>query len=180
MENDNTKCFCSQCGAELAESALFCSSCGAKQENAKPSTALANNSPAIPAAQAALQSPHNFSQQPPQFLQPQGYQQQPMQQGSPMPPGYPSQGYIPPVQMMIAPKSMPLALILTFFFGPLGLLYANVRDGLILICISIAVAFLTLGFGLIFVWIGSMVWAYMDVEKYNRALLNGQIPPQDF
>ena len=49
-----------------------------------------------------------------------------------------------------------------------------------MICISIAVAILTLGFGLIFVWVGSMVWAYMDVEKYNQALLSGQMPPQDF
>ncbi len=173
MENGNAKCFCSQCGAELDESALFCSSCGAKQKAAGANPLPANTSSITP-------PPLIVAQQPPQFLQPQGYQQQPMQQGPSMPPSYPPQGYIPPVQMMIAPKSMPLALILTFFFGPLGLLYANVRDGLICICISIAVAFLTLGFGLIFVWIGSMVWAYMDVEKYNRALLSGQMPPQDF
>lgn len=147
-------------------------------------TAPANNAPVSPAAQATIQPPQNYAQRPQQFQQPQGYPQQPLyppqQQGYPMQPGYPQQGYMPPPQVLLAQKSMPLALILTFFFGPLGLLYASVRDGLILICISIAVGILTLGFGLIFVWIGSMVWAYMDVEKYNRALMMGQVPPQDF
>ena len=168
MENVNhKKAFCSQCGAELEADALFCSSCGAKQEKSEVKSLPANSPPTTPVTQV-------LAQQPPQFQQPQGYPQQPMQ------PGYPPQGYMPPPQVLLAQKSMPLALILTFFFGPLGLLYASVRDGLILICISIAVAILTLGFGLIFVWIGSMVWAYMDVEKYNRQLMMGQMPPQGF
>lgn len=175
MENVNhKKVFCSQCGAEMEEDALFCSSCGAKQNKADMAPSSVNNLPISPAMQAHVPPVQVFSQQTPQFQQSQGYPQQQMQ------PGYPPQGYMPPPQVLLAQKSMPLALILTFFFGPLGLLYASVRDGLILICISIAVAFLTLGFGLIFVWIGSMVWAYMDVEKYNRALLSGQIPPQGF
>ena len=163
----NAKKYCAQCGAELENDALFCSSCGAKQKKTA-TAAIPANTPLTPSAT------QGFSQQPQHFQQPQGYPQPPMQ------PGYPPQGYMPPPHILLAQKSMPLALILTFFFGPLGLLYASVRDGLILICISIAVAILTLGFGLIFVWIGSMVWAYMDVEKYNRALLNGQMPPQDF
>ena len=170
--------FCIHCGAKLPPDALFCLSCGTKQDSAAQPRPIASPPQAL-----ALQ----MHQQPQQQIppQPQGYPQQPFQPGYPRQ-GYPQQpmqqGYPQQPQMIIAqtPKSMPLALILTFFFGPLGLLYASVRDGLILICISIAVAFLTLGFGLIFVWIGSMVWAYMDVEKYNRALLSGQIPPQDF
>lgn len=174
MENiDHKKAFCSRCGAELEEDALFCSACGAKQNKTEMKVLPTNSPPISPVTQA-------FAQQPPQFQQPQGYSQQPMQQGYPMQPGCPPQGYMPPPQVLLAQKSMPLALILTFFFGPLGLLYASVRDGLIMICISIAVAILTLGFGLIFVWVGSMVWAYMDVEKYNQALLSGKMPPQDF
>lgn len=169
--------FCLHCGATLPPDALFCLSCGTKQDSAAQPQVV------TPPHAMALQ----MHQQPQQQIppQPQGYPQQPFQPGYPRQ-GYPQQpmqqGYPQQPQMIItqAPKSMGLALILTFLFGPLGLLYANVRDGLIMICISIAVAFLTLGFGLIFVWIGSMVWAYMDVEKYNKALMNGQIPPQSF
>lgn len=170
--------FCLHCGATLPPDALFCLSCGTKQGGAAQPQPVATPPQAI-----ALQMPQQPQQQIPS--QPQGYPQQPFQPGYPRQ-GYPQQpmqqGYPQQPQMIItqAPKSMGLALILTFLFGPLGLLYANVRDGLIMICISIAVAFLTLGFGLIFVWIGSMVWAYMDVEKYNKALMSGQMPPQSF
>ena len=165
----NVKKFCMKCGTELEADALFCSSCGTKQDSAAQPPIVAPPPQAI-----ALQMPPQPQPQippQPQGYSMQGYPQQPMQQGYPQQP-----------QMIItqAPKSMGLALILTFLFGPLGLLYADVRDGLIMICISIAVAFITLGFGLIFVWIGSMIWAYMDVEKYNRQLMLGQMPPQGF
>ncbi len=169
--NENTKKFCMKCGAELEPDAVFCSSCGTKQNKADMAAPPINHPPVSPAVQANVPPAPVFPQQPPQFQQPQGYPQQQMQSG-----------YPPQPQMIItqSPKSMGLALILTFLFGPLGLLYASVKAGVILICIAIVVGFLTLGLGAIVIWPISMVWAYMEVDKYNKALMNGQMPPQSF
>ncbi len=169
--NENTQKFCMKCGAELEPDAVFCSSCGTKQNKADMATPPENHSPVSPAVQANVPPAPVFPQQPSQFQQPQGYPQQQMQ------PGYP-----PQPQMIIAqsPKSMGLALILTFLFGPLGLLYASVKAGLIMICVAIVVVPLTLGFGYFITVPVSMAWAYTEVEKYNKALMSGQMPPQSF
>ena len=50
------------------------------------------------------------------------------------------------------------AFFLTFLFGPLGLLYATVGGGIFMIFLAMVVGFFTLGFGLIFVWLLSMIW----------------------
>jgi hypothetical protein len=46
---------------------------------------------------------------------------------SPYPPGYRS----------LPRKNVALALVLAFFFGPLGLLYASVRAGIMVLCIPV-------------------------------------------
>lgn len=55
-------------------------------------------------------------------------------------------------------KSVWAAFFLTFLFGPLGLLYATVGGGIFMIFLAMVVGFFTLGFGLIFVWLLSMIW----------------------
>lgn len=65
-------------------------------------------------------------------------------------------------------KSVGLALILTFFFGPLGLLYATVAGGVIMLILGVLIGVVTLGFGLIFVWIASMIWAVIAVNSTNN------------
>ena len=162
METVNhSKAFCSQCGTELEDGALFCSSCGAKQEKTSAAASLPNNPLKPPTTQTNPPSMQAFPQQ--QIQQP----------------------YIPP-QMTTGqkPKSMVLALVLSFFFGPLGLLYASKKAGLIMICVLLAVAFLV-NFQNMVLWqlltiLISMVWAYMEVDKYNKALMSGQMPPQSF
>jgi flagellar basal body-associated protein FliL len=56
-------------------------------------------------------------------------------------------------------KSVGLAFLLAFLFGPLGLLYASVVGGIIMIVLSIIIGAMTLGAGLIITWIISIVWA---------------------
>ncbi len=155
--------FCLHCGATLPPDALFCLSCGTKLDNA------AQIHPIAPPQAIALQMQQKQQQTSPQ---PQGYPQQSM------PPGYAQ----PQPQVIIAqaPKSMGLALLLTFLFGPLGLLYATVPGGLIMMCIGFVVGFITFGLGFLIIWPISMVWAYMAVDKYNKALMSGQMPPQSF
>ena len=93
-------------------------------------------------------------------------------------------GQIQQPQYIIArsPKSLGLALILTLVLGPIGLLYATVSGGIIMIVVDTifaVIGLLTLGFSL-FVTIPiinliCMIWAYVKVKKYNQDLLSGNL-----
>jgi len=85
-------------------------------------------------------------------------------------------------------KNIGIAILLTFLFGPLGLLYASISGGIIMILIPICIFFLlisgyvqenTVLFGLssilliIFAltdWIICIAWAVLSVIKYNKAI----------
>lgn len=70
-------------------------------------------------------------------------------------------------------KSVVLSLVLTFFFGPLGLFYASVWGALTLIVVAAVGVVPTLGFILIFVWPASMVWGAIESSKKHRTFVNG-------
>lgn len=88
-------------------------------------------------------------------------------------PVYPQQQTI--IMMGQSKKSPALAFILSFFFGPLGLLYASVSGGIIMLLIDIPVFFLTFGFGLIFTNLICVVWAMIAVSNHNKKSV---APPQ--
>ena len=69
-------------------------------------------------------------------------------------------------------KSLVVALILTFLFGPLGLLYATVPGALILLVLTLVVGFFTLGIGFIVGWLASMIWAVFAVNSHNSKISN--------
>ena len=83
---------------------------------------------------------------------------------------YPVPSYGPygaePAFMMEPPKSVGVAFVLTFFFGPLGMLYSTVSGALIMLGASLFGAFfigiMTLGLGLFIwwpaIWVTSIVW----------------------
>lgn len=60
------------------------------------------------------------------------------------------------------PKSMLAAFLLAFFFGPLGLLYASVAGGLVLIVLAFVIVPITGGLGALIVWPASVVWALVS------------------
>ena len=70
------------------------------------------------------------------------------------------------------PKSMGIAILLTFFFGPLGLLYATITGGVIMIILGIIVGIVTLGLGEVIIWPISIIWSAVAVKKYNENLMN--------
>jgi hypothetical protein len=77
-------------------------------------------------------------------------------------------------------RSVGAALVLTFFFGPLGLLYVSVLGGLLMTVVWIVVAIFTLGVGLIVLWPITMVWAAISASnKHSRhqAWLGAQSRP---
>lgn len=90
--------------------------------------------------------------------------------------------------MVVTPtKSVGVAILVTLFFGPLGLFYASVAGALVVLFGSIAagVALMTLGLsghgslgalaglGLLLpvAWITSLVWGIVAVNSYNARLL---------
>lgn len=73
---------------------------------------------------------------------------------------------------MISKKNMAVGIILAVFFGPLGLLYTDVKKGLILFGAAVVISILNflipfiglINFG---IWILSIVWQYQNITKIN-------------
>jgi len=65
-------------------------------------------------------------------------------------------------------KSVVLALVLTFFLGPLGLFYASRWGAVALILLAAVGVVLTMGFVLIFVWPASMAWAAIAASNQHH------------
>lgn len=65
-------------------------------------------------------------------------------------------------------KSMLAAILLSLFFGPLGLLYASVTGGIVMLIISIVVGLFTLGVGLFITFPICIIWAVVATNKYNE------------
>jgi hypothetical protein len=70
-------------------------------------------------------------------------------------------------------KSVTLALVLTLFFGPLGLLYVSAWGAVAMVVLAAAAVVPTMGFVLIFVWPASMVWAALVASKQHNDFLRG-------
>lgn len=66
-----------------------------------------------------------------------------------------------------APKSVLLAIILAFFFGPLGMLYSTVPGGVILFVVNVVGGILTFGLILLVTWPAGMVWAGIAAANHN-------------
>ena len=66
------------------------------------------------------------------------------------------------------PKSPVLAFILTFFFGPIGMLYSTVVGGLVMFVVGLVVVPLTFGLALPFLWPIQLVWAVVAANNANN------------
>jgi hypothetical protein len=67
-----------------------------------------------------------------------------------------------------APKSPIVAFILTFLFGPLGLLYVSVTGGLVLILAAILSFFILPLIGGIIIWIISIIWGVVGAMNSKK------------
>jgi hypothetical protein len=76
-------------------------------------------------------------------------------------------------------KSMAVGLIITWFFGGLGVFYVSMIGGLVLGGLEVVgwiIAFMTLGIGailLIPVHFVALIWTYLGVKKHNAKLISG-------
>ena len=57
--------------------------------------------------------------------------------------------------------------MLTFLFGPFGLFYTGAGAAIVMLGISLVVAVVTLGLGLIFIWPVSMVWGAVSASNQH-------------
>jgi len=65
-------------------------------------------------------------------------------------------------------KSVGVAFLLAFLFGPLGLLYASITGGIVMFILGIIIGIITFGLGLILVWVGSIIWAVVAANNANK------------
>jgi hypothetical protein len=73
--------------------------------------------------------------------------------------------------MSLPTKSVGVALLLTFFFGPLGMLYSTVTGALVMIVVSIVLGVFTLGFSFLVTWPVCMIWGTMAASTHNQKVL---------
>lgn len=69
-------------------------------------------------------------------------------------------------------KSVGMAFLLAFLFGPLGLLYASILGGIIMFFVSLVLFFLIPIVGYIIAWVGCIIWAVVAANQANAALQN--------
>jgi hypothetical protein len=68
------------------------------------------------------------------------------------------------IVVLAGTKSMAAALLLAFFFGPLGLLYASVGGGILMFLVSVPVMIVTLGIGAFALLPICVIWAAVAVK----------------
>jgi hypothetical protein len=73
--------------------------------------------------------------------------------------------------LLMNKKSMGVALLLTFFFGPLGLFYSSVIGGVVMLVFGGAIIVFTAGIGAVLVWPICMIWAGVATSAHNKRLL---------
>lgn len=66
-------------------------------------------------------------------------------------------------------KSVALALVLTWFFGPFGMFYSTILGGVVMLIADVILGTLTFGLFLIIAWPVQMVWAAIAASNANKA-----------
>jgi hypothetical protein len=71
--------------------------------------------------------------------------------------------------ILVSKKSMGVAFILTFLFGPLGLLYSSVIGGIIMIVLTLILGITTI-IGVIPCWIICIIWGLVAASNHNKKI----------
>lgn len=68
-------------------------------------------------------------------------------------------------------KSVGIGLLLTFIFGPIGMLYGTVWGGFIMLVVNLVIGIPTFGLGLLFTWPIQLIWVALSIRSYNKKLM---------
>lgn len=74
--------------------------------------------------------------------------------------------------VVVPTKNVGVAIILTVFFGPIGMLYSTIAGAAVMFVANLLAIFLTAGIGLIVTWPVGIVWAAMAANGHNQKLLS--------
>lgn len=165
---EKPKAFCRNCGKEVAAGAYACLNCGlppGKSKNFCPSCGSETHNDAVICIKCGA-GLEQFTNSQMTLATPQIIQHKPATPQKTTP------NQTNNIVIMGSQKSTGTAFILTFLFGPLGLLYATTAGGIIMIFVSIIVGALTFGLGLIFTQIVCIIWAVVAVNNANQAALS--------
>lgn len=80
----------------------------------------------------------------------------------------------PQTVIAVPVKSVGVSLLLTFFFGPLGMLYSTVVGAIIMIVISVILFLVTFGFSVFITWPVSMIWGAIAASMHNNKVRAGR------
>ena len=133
--------FCHNCGTQLAESAKFCPSCGTAYQETQPIFQETVQLATIPVPVS-----------------------QPIQ-------STPSNPIHQNVIVMGTQKSVGLAFLLAFLFGPLGLLYSSIVGGIVMFFVDVFFAIIFFP-ALIFGQIACIIWACVAASQANNSMMN--------
>ena len=75
---------------------------------------------------------------------------------------------VPAYVLVAPPKSVGVAILLTVFFGPLGMLYSTVPGALVMMFVSFVLAIMTAGISFFITWPVCIIWGAMAADSYNR------------
>jgi hypothetical protein len=77
----------------------------------------------------------------------------------------------PPQPVIVAStKNVGVSILLTFFFGPLGMFYSTVIGAIVMIVVTVVVFVFTFGFGTLLTWPICIVWGALAAHNYNKQL----------
>jgi hypothetical protein len=65
-------------------------------------------------------------------------------------------------------KSVLISLLLTFFFGPFGMLYSTVTGALVMLVLYVALGIPTLGWAIAVLHPIAMIWGAIAANRANR------------
>lgn len=68
-------------------------------------------------------------------------------------------------------KSVGIGLLLTFIFGPIGMLYGTIWGGFIMMVVNLVIGIPTFGLGLLFTWPIQLIWVALSIRLYNKKLM---------
>lgn len=77
----------------------------------------------------------------------------------------------------LSPKNVGVAIILTVLFGPLGMFYSTITGGIVMMVVTLIVAVLTVGLGLVVTWPVCIIWGAMAASAHNKNLMSGAHRP---
>ena len=69
---------------------------------------------------------------------------------------------------MASRKSVVLSLVLTFFFGPFGMLYSTVVGAIVMMVLYVALGIPTLGWAIAGLHPIAMIWGAVAADRANR------------